>query len=415
MHVALFTHRYPPARGGAEYYAAKLATHLQQHGNDVTVWTTSAIKLEEFWHGCLQPSSVQDSIRRYRPIAFPLRRYVLKTLSLLTPPRLRSWVLPCNPVCPGMLRDVLHSSGPLDCVHATAFPYAWPILCGLRLARRHGVPFHLTPFLHLGDERTRKQYTQPALRWLLNEADRVFVQTKLEYDALLELGVKRDRVTLQGLGVDVAECTGGDRERFRSSHAPVIGHLANLSCEKGTVDLLRACEQLWQRGRMFRVVLAGADMANFRDYWNGFAFKDRVTLMGPLSDDTKRDFYACIDIFALPSRTDSFGLVLLEAWANGKPNVAYACGGPSEIIRHNIDGLLAETGNIVDLANQFERLIADDSLRVQLGEAGSDRIADEFDWESKLEVVTNHMMIDASQFRSDHPRNAWESLTPRLS
>ena len=36
-------------------------------------------------------------------------------------------------------------------VHATAFPYAWPIACGLRLARQLRVPFCVTPFLHLGD------------------------------------------------------------------------------------------------------------------------------------------------------------------------------------------------------------------------------------------------------------------------
>ena len=65
--------------------------------------------------------------------------------------------------------------GRLDAVHAAAFPYSYPIVCGLRLARRRGVPFLLTPFLHLGDpadprDRTRRQYTAPHLRWLLRQA-----------------------------------------------------------------------------------------------------------------------------------------------------------------------------------------------------------------------------------------------------
>ena len=55
-----------------------------------------------------------------------------------------------------------------DVVHATAFPYAFPILCARRLERRLGVPFLLTPFLHLGDpanprDATRRVYTSPAL------------------------------------------------------------------------------------------------------------------------------------------------------------------------------------------------------------------------------------------------------------
>jgi len=62
-----------------------------------------------------------------------------------------------------------------DVVHATAFPYAFPIACARRLARRLRVPFVLTPFLHLGDpedrrDRTRRQYTQPALMALARSA-----------------------------------------------------------------------------------------------------------------------------------------------------------------------------------------------------------------------------------------------------
>ena len=89
------------------------------------------------------------------------RRWLLKPLSLIP---LSSWqclTLPCNPVCPGMWRDAGRFAGPVDAVHAFAFPYSFPAACGLRLARRRGVPFLLTPFLHLGDptdprDRTRR-------------------------------------------------------------------------------------------------------------------------------------------------------------------------------------------------------------------------------------------------------------------
>ena len=55
--------------------------------------------------------------------------------------------------------------------------------------------------------------------------------------------------------------------------------------------------------------------------------------LGPLTDAEKRDFFAGIDLFALPSRSDSFGLVLLEAWANGVANVAYRAGGVADVIQ----------------------------------------------------------------------------------
>jgi glycosyltransferase involved in cell wall biosynthesis len=316
-----------------------------------------------------------------------------------------------------MWRDAGRYTGPLDAVHATAFPYSFPIACGLRLARRRGVPFLLTPFLHLGGptdphDVTRKQYTKPHLRWLLRQADRVFVQTAAERDATIELGVPAKRVVLQGLGVEPAECTGGDRDAARRAWGAgdevVIGHLANNSAEKGTIDLLRAAERLWAEGKRLRVVLAGPEMPNFRTFWAGFGTKERVTRLGVLTDAQKRDFFAGIDLFALPSRCDSFGLVLLEAWANGKPNVVYRAGGPAELVRHECDGLQAACGDVEGLSRQLERVVSDAGLRRALGAAGRRRVASEFVWRDKLELVrqTIREVTAAAAARNRRPRSA---------
>jgi glycosyltransferase involved in cell wall biosynthesis len=336
-------------------------------------------------------------VRRYQPWRWPLRRYLLKALSLVP---VRPWqcaTMPCNPFVPNMARDAARYEGSLDAVHAFAFPFAFPVLCALKLAQRRGVPFLLTPFLHLGDptnprDRTRRQYTSAPLRWLLKQADTVFVQTNAERDAVLELGVREEHVVLQGLGVEPSECTGGDRETARrawgvANDEVVIGHLANASAEKGTIDLLRAAERAWAAGHRFRLVLAGPEMANFRQFWNAFGFKDRVTKLGVLTNDQKRDFFAGIDVFALPSRTDSFGLVLLEAWANGKPNLVYRAGGPAELVRDEVDGLQAACGDVSGLERQLVRLVGDSALRSRLGEAGRARVSREFVWRDKLEIV----------------------------
>jgi glycosyltransferase involved in cell wall biosynthesis len=292
--------------------------------------------------------------------------------------------------------------GPLDAVHATAFPYSFPIACGLRLARRRGVPFYLTPFLHLGNpddptDRTRRQYTAPHLRWLLRQADRVFVQTRAERDAVVSLGVSPARVVVQGLGVEPAECAGGNRAAARVAWGVgpdevVVGHLANASVEKGTVDLLTAAARAWAAGRRFRVVLAGPEMPNFRAFWDRFPHHDRVTRLGAISDEEKRDFYAGIDAFALPSRSDSFGLVLLEAWANGKPNLVYRAGGPAELVRDGVDGLQAQCGDVTGLTAQLSRLAEDAALRERLGEAGRERVGREFRWADKLDIVRREMI-----------------------
>jgi glycosyltransferase involved in cell wall biosynthesis len=309
-----------------------------------------------------------------------------------------------------MWRDAYRYDGPLDAVHATAFPYSFPILCGLRLARRRGVPFFVTPFLHIGDptdpaDRTRQQYTRPHLRWLLKQADGVFVQTRAEREVAVSLGVRAERVHVQGLGVDAAECTGGDRSRARSTWGVaqddvVIGHLANNSEEKGTCDLLRAAERAWATGQRFRVVLAGPEMPNFRTFWTTFAGKSHVTRLGVLTDAQKRDLFAGIDAFALPSRTDSFGLVLLEAWANGKPNVVYRAGGPGELVRHELDGLQAKCGDVHELAHHLGRIAEDATLRRALGEAGRERLPHDFTWDRSLALFRDTLSDAVEHARS---------------
>jgi glycosyltransferase involved in cell wall biosynthesis len=397
MHIAHFIQRYPPALGGSEAYFQRLGRDWTARGHRVTVWTTNALDLAAFWSPgakCLPAgTTLEDGIevRRYPLWRMNGRRWLLKPLSLLP---LRAWqamMLPCNPISLRMWRDAANDEVKYDAVHASAFPYAWPIACAHRLAKRQRIPFFLTPFLHLGDpddpfDRTRRQYTQPALRRLLHAADGVFVQTELERDAVIDLGVPPERVILQGLGVDACECTGGDRQRARQEWGVgdddiVIGHLANLSAEKGTIDLVRAAEP------NIVLLLAGPAMPNFERFMEQHEPSVRIIRTGVLSESAKRDFYAGIDVFALPSRSDSFGLVILEAWANGLPVIAARAGGPGEIVRHGIDGWLNKPGDVAGLTEQLTRLIEDANLRRQFGEAGRSRCETEFKWAAKLRVV----------------------------
>ena len=220
----------------------------------------------------------------------------------------------------------------------------------------------------------------------------MLVQTDVERDALLAHGLPREKLVLQGMGVDATACTGGDRQRIRAAWgvAPeevVVGHLANNSVEKGTVDLLRTAEIAWNAGCRFRVVLAGPEMKNYRTFWENYRAKDYVTRLGVIDEALKRDFFAGIDLFALPSRSDSFGLVFLEAWANGVASIAYRAGGVPGVIRDGIDGALVRCGDVGALAETLRRLVEDTEVRRRMGEIGRARLSNEFRWQDKLELV----------------------------
>jgi glycosyltransferase involved in cell wall biosynthesis len=403
VRVAHFVQRYPPALGGSEAYFARLSRYLAAAGDQVTVFTTTALDLEAFWsrRGRCLPAGVsaEDAVevRRYPLWRWPGRRYVLKLLSLVPHRLWQGMTLPCNPLAPAMWNAVSRPATGFDLVHATAFPYAWPIVCALRLARRLRVPFLLTPFLHLGNpedpgDRTRKSYLSPALLALARAADGIFVQTEVEQTALIKCGIGEEKIVLQGMGVDGAECTGGDRSRARQewgvgASEVVVGHLANNSLEKGTVDLLCAAEQAWQQGKRFQVVLAGPEMPNFQRFWKSYSSSPWLRRLGVLTAEQKKDFFASVDIFALPSRSDSFGLVLLEAWANGIPNLAYRAGGVAAVVHHESDGLLVGCGDIAGLSAALGHLVKDGELRRRLGAAGKERTRKEFQWDEKLDVV----------------------------
>lgn len=76
-------------------------------------------------------------------------------------------------------------------------------------------------------------------------------------------------------------------------------------------------------------------------------------------------------IFVLPSRSEGFGMVLIEAMSCGLPVISFDCpNGPRDIISNNIDGYLIEDGNEVHFAEKLEKLLADRNLRVKMGSVG---------------------------------------------
>jgi glycosyltransferase involved in cell wall biosynthesis len=403
MRIAHFVQRYPPALGGSEAYFARLSRYLVEAGDQVTVHTTNAVDLEAFWStrgktvraGQRNEEGVQ--VQRHALLRLPEHRRVLKLLSFLPIKPWQCLTQSCNPIAPTLWSESSNTESRFDIVHASAFPYGFPLYCAKRLAKRLDVPFVVTPFLHLGDpdaplDRTRRAYTSPALLSLMHAADAIFTQTTVERDALLNRGFPAEKVYLQGMGVDYGSCQGGDRvaARARWSVQPqdvVIGHLANNSIEKGTVDLLRAAHRAWSASSRFHLVLAGPEMPDFRTFWKNYSCANQVKRLGVLSAEEKKDFFAGIDVFALPSRSDSFGLVFLEAWANGIPNIAYRAGGVAGVIQHEKDGLLVKCGEIRGLAEAIVRLVKDGAERRRLGLNGQARLEEEFCWEDKLRLV----------------------------
>ena len=80
--------------------------------------------------------------------------------------------------------------------------------------------------------------------------------------------------------------------------------------------------------------------------------------------------------------------------------MAYRAGGIADVIRHDMDGLLVRCGRIEELSDALTRLIQDESMRHRLAHAGENRLAHEFRWSDKLQLV-RHVYRDVAEARSE--------------
>lgn len=403
MRIALVNHRYAPFLGGSERHAQAIAESLAASGHAVDVVTSDAFDLEYFWDHRRRPvpaPSVEclNGVRVTRvpvrhlplgPLVFGGTRRLMGELSRATlPAGPWSWVSRHQPLMP-RLGDTIRSLAPLDIVHATNIGLEGLALNAMAAARRMGSAFVLSPFVHLGeagDEVARRFVTMPHQRRLLRDADAVIVMTEIERHFVISQGVAPDRVVITGAGTDPSAVSGGDGEQFRRRHClggVVVGFLGPLAKEKGAFHLVEAVARLRRSGRDVTLAMAGPSMSAFEDWFASLADRDRaaVRLLGVISDEDKRDFLAALDVCALPSRTESFGIVYPEAWSNRKPVIAADAGAVPEIVRDGENGLLVPFGDVQALARAIDTLIGDPVLSRGLGQAGYEETLRRHTWE----------------------------------
>ncbi len=146
---------------------------------------------------------------------------------------------------------------------------------------------------------------------------------------------------------------------------PRIGTMGRFVLKKGFDVFIDALAQLQSRGVEFQAVLAGnGEEAATLHQLAADRHLNNMLFPGWVKD--KQAFFDSIDVFCLPSRHEPFGIVLLEAMAQGVPVVTAASEGPSEIISHGQEGLIVPVGNAIALADAMETLLADAPRATQM-------------------------------------------------
>ncbi len=214
-------------------------------------------------------------------------------------------------------------------------------------------------------------------------ADVILASTTAEAAQLHRLyGADPDRVEVLPPGVDHRLFSPGDRAAARSrlAHAGervmlFVGRVQPLKGLELAVECLAETD-----GDAVLWVVGGpsgpdgpAELARAQARAADLGVAGRVLFLPPVAHDRLVDYYRAADLVVVPSRSESFGLVALEAAACGTPVVAAAVGGLPAIVEDGVTGFLVEGRDPLDWATPVSLLLDDPELAAAMGSRAAAR------------------------------------------
>jgi len=222
----------------------------------------------------------------------------------------------------------------------------------------------------------------------LGSAEHRFVVSRYWQDVLKSQYGYGSVVTYNGL--DLEDFSHLPPRRSRNASVLFVG---GLEPRKGLEYLVLAMEQVVHELPEAKLVALAKTGFGGTDNWHFFeqlarraGLTDNVDFGESISQEALLGLYSDCDILVLPSRTEGWGLSLMEAMACKKPVVASRVGGIPELVRDGTDGLLVGAGDVAGLSRAILRLLKDPDLCRRMGEAGRERVS-EYSWDTTARIV----------------------------
>jgi D-inositol-3-phosphate glycosyltransferase len=260
---------------------------------------------------------------------------------------------------------------------------------------------------------------EPALRIrvegeIAQQADLLIASTTDEADDLVRLYMANpEHIHVVPPGIDLATFQPLDRAEARRKigYGPgrlllFVGRLERL---KGVDVAIKALALLRDRDHDdLRLIVLGEDVRDgdesekerLKAVATSLGVRDRVDFLGSVAHHELPYFYAAADAVVMPSYSESFGLVALEAQACGRPVVASGVSGLRSVVRDEVSGYLIDGHDPALYAERIGRLLADPELAQQMGLRGR-LLAQRFSWTrtaDRLETLFDNV-IESRQAR----------------
>ncbi len=185
--------------------------------------------------------------------------------------------------------------------------------------------------------------------WYYNQMDVVYVPSKVTGDELVDRGIVKEKIRFYPRGVDINRFNPSRRNGFFADRFGLddrefkLLYVGRISREKDLHVLVDVFKKLSVLRSDIRLIMVGN--GPYLEDMRKALGDNRVTFTDFLADDELAMAYASSDIFLFPSKTDTFGNVVLEAQASGLPVIVTDKGGPKENMIDGMTGLVVPAGD----------------------------------------------------------------------
>lgn len=334
MRIALMTNNYKPVMGGVPVSIERLKRGLEAQGHEVTVFAPTYREQEQ-----------EENVFRY---ATCMKRFI------------GGIVLP-NPFDIRIEREFRRRQYDIIHVHH-------PMLIGrtaVYLSRKYDIPLVFT--YHTRYEKYVECYTKGLMRLggvmplylhsFLRRCDFIFAPTAGIRDYLEETcKVPCHRLGILPTGIEDRNfcVTEEEKDRIRSGflhtarerqEIPVFLTVSRMASEKNVTFLLESLALFKSRYRKpFRMILVGEgpERARYEMLCEELGITEETVFTGMLPNEETAAYFAAADLFLFASKTETQGIVILEAFAGGTPVLAVRASGVEDLVDTGVNGILTE-------------------------------------------------------------------------
>ena len=341
-------------------------------------------------------------VKNFRPVGtFPMPEYESQSLSF--PPFLE-------------VIEYIERSRFTELIISTPGPMGLTALAAARLLGVRTVGVYHTDFVqyvrYLTQDDDMADLTWKYMLWFYEQTDTILVPTEYYRGHLMDHGFDPAKLRVMARGVDTKQFRPDKRragffDQFGLNGSFKFLYVGRVSREKNLDRLIGAFDRLREHGH--DVCLAIVGDGPYRKELQARSEGRPIAFTGLLEGEELAAAYASADCMVFPSRTDTFGNVVLEAQASGLPVIVTDRGGPAEIVRGHESGVIVDHTDGQALLDAMELLLLAPEKRDDLRGRGLRNAAD-CSWEQVLQSLWS---LEGPQ-PSEAERSSYQSPTAHV-